>query len=126
MRAAKSISWLGLVAALLLAVSVSMALASWKIIYTTKDVLKSGDALGYKPFKLYENVEYGFVVKTISGDADVDVFLFNPGDRLVAKGVRKGDSHLLLFRPEITEKGYKIVVKNKKGEGKMRLTLAHK
>jgi hypothetical protein len=126
MRVVRFIGWLGLVAALFLAVSVPVALASWKIIYTTKDVLKSGDVLGYKPFKLYENVEYGFVIKKISGDVDVDVFLFNPGDRLVAKGVKKGDSNLVLFRPEITEKGYKIVVKNKKGEGKLRLTLAHK
>ena len=127
MQIMKSISWLGLVVALFLIVSVSVAFAvSWKIIYTTKDVVKSGDALGYKPFKLYENVEYGFVVKKISGDVDVDVFLFNPGDRLAAKGEKKGDTNLLLFTPKITEEGYKIVVKSKKGEGEMRLTLAHK
>ena len=126
MRVVRSIVWLGLVFALLLAISVPAALAGWKIIYTTKDMLKSEDALGYKPFKLYENVEYGFVIKRISGDVTFDVFLFNPGDRLVAEGKREGDSSLLLFKPEITEKGYKIVVKSRSGEGKVRLTLAHK
>lgn len=126
MRTAKSVICLGLAITLFLTVSVSLVLASWKIIYTTKDVLKSGDTLGYRPFKLYENVEYGFVVKNISGGVDTDVFLFNPGDRLVAKGVNKGDSNLLLFKPEITEEGYKIVLKNRGNEGTIRLTLAHR
>lgn len=126
MRVVKLIVWLGLVVTLILAISVSVALAGWKVIYTTKDVLKSEDALGYKPFKLYENVEYGFVIKRVSGEVSFDVFLFNPGDRLVAEGKREGKSSLLLFKPEITEKGYKIVVKNKSGEGQIRLTLAHK
>lgn len=127
MRTINSISWLGLVIALFLAaLTPVVALAGWKVIYTTKDSLKSGDNLGYKPFKLYENVEYGIVVKKVSGDVDIDVFLFNPGDRVVAKGVEKGDDNLLLFKPKITEKGYKIVVKGKKGEGRIRLTLAHK
>ena len=122
MHVVKPISWLGLIVAPLLAVSVPFdcfalgdpraAQAGWKVIYTTRDVLKPGDALGYRPFKLYENVEYGIVLRRISGDVDFDVFLFNPGDRMVAKGVKKGDSNLLLFKPEITEKGYKIVVKN--------------
>ena len=126
MRTTKSIGWLGLAAILLFAVLVPAALAGWKVIYTTKDVLKTGDVLGYRPFKLHENVEYGFVIRKISGDADFDIFLFNPGDRLTAKAVRKGDSSLILFSPQITEKGYKIVVKNKSGEGEIRLTLAHK
>ncbi len=126
MRAVKSTGWLGLVVALFLTLLVPMALAGWKVIYTTKDTLKSGDTMGYKPFKLYENVEYGFVVKKISGDVDFNVFLYNPGDRLVAEGEKKGDDSLLLFKPEITEMGYKIVISNKSGEGEIRLTLAHK
>lgn len=120
----KFISWLVIVL-LFLAASVPMAMAGWKVIYTTKDTLKSGEALGYRPFKLIEGVQYAVLVKRAAGDIDIDVFLFNPGDRQVAEGTEKGDSNLLLFTPEITEAGYKIVLKSKKGEGKIRLTLAH-
>ena len=126
MRFRKSTLSIGLSIVLLLAFSIPLAVAGWKILYTTKDTLKPGESLGYKPFKLHKNVEYGVVVKKISGNADVDVFLFNPGDRLVAEGVKKGSSNLLLFKPSITEEGYKIVIKNNKDAGQIRLTLAHK
>ncbi|MFC1712270.1 hypothetical protein ACFL6S_01310 [Candidatus Poribacteria bacterium] len=126
MRFMKSNLLPGLLIILLLVFLIPHALAGWKVIYTTRDTLKSGASLGYKPFKLYKNVEYGIVVKKIAGNVDADVFLFNPGDRLVAKGVKKGDSNLLLFKPSITEEGYKIVIKSKKSEGEIRLTLAHK
>ena len=126
MQFKKSIISIWLSVILLLTFSIPLAVAGWKIIYTAKDELEAGESLGYRPFKLYNNVEYGIVVKKISGNVDFDVFLFNPGDRLVAEGVKKGDSSLLLFKPTITEKGYKIVVKNNKDKGKIRLTLAHK
>lgn len=126
MRFKKSISPILLSIILLLIFSIPLAMAGWNIIYTVKDNLESGESLGYKPFKLYKDTEYAIVVKKISGNVDFDVFLFNPGDRLVAEGKKSGDSSLLLFKPAITEKGYKIVVKNKKDAGEIRLTLAHK
>jgi len=101
------------------------AFCDWKILYTTADELGSKDTLGYKPLKLYEGVRYGVVVKAISGDMDIDVLLYNPGDKLVAEGTKKGDNILLLFTPDLTESDYKIVIKNKSDKMKLRLTLAH-
>ncbi len=81
--------------------------------------------LGYKPLKLYEGIRYGVVVKVISGEMDIDVLLFNPGDKLVAEGIKKSEGILLLFTPDITESEYKIVIRNKKDKTRLRLTLAH-
>ena len=122
----KKAARLGLLVSLVLLASAHLALAGWKIIYTAKDSLESDDTLGYKPFKLYKGIEYAFAVKQVSGDMDIEVSLFNPGDRQIAKGIKKGDSSIVLFKPELTEKGYKLVVKNKKDSGIIRLTLAHK
>ncbi len=63
--------------------------ADWKVIYTTTDLLDSKGMLGYKPLKLYQGIRYGVVVKVISGEMDIDVLLFNPGDKLVAEGIKK-------------------------------------
>lgn len=99
--------------------------ADWKVIYTTTDLLDAKGMLGYKPLKLYEGIRYGVVVKAISGEMDIDVLLFNPGDKLVAEGIKKSDGILLLFTPDITESEYKIVIRNKKDKTRLRLTLAH-
>ncbi len=103
----------------------NVSFADWKVIYTTTDLLDTKGMLGYKPLKLYEGIRYGVVVKVISGEMDIDVLLFNPGDKLVAEGIKKSEGILLLFTPDITESEYKIVIRNKKDKTRLRLTLAH-
>ena len=105
----------------LLFLSSTISSADWEVLFTTKETVKEEKAVGYKGFRLFEGVEYGIVLRIVEGD--FDLYLYNPGDRLVGKGKKKEKDYLILFTPPITEKGYKIVIK---GKGEFRLILSQK
>ncbi len=121
MRHQKNLQRIGLSLISLLLLFSTISSADWKVIFTRKETVEDEKTVGYKGIPLYEGIEYGIVLRAIEGD--FDLYLYNPGDRLVGKGKKKEKDYLILFTPPITEKGYKIVVK---GKGQFRLILSQK